>query len=148
MLACKTARSCSSSENVAFNERSNFSIMRLRMRSRLRSFRGPKATTLQNADGYQICQGRDCITTYVCSGNICIIQIVPLYSDAIVSFGFDCHPVLACILRCEAKQFGGNCNATNAIAERKQKCGVPSLKLAERSIFWPGILKTTGGCSG
>ena len=49
-FTCRTARSCFPSEKVDLNDKSNFSMTKFRMRSRLRSRRGPNATTLRYAE--------------------------------------------------------------------------------------------------
>ena len=127
-FTCKTARICFSPENVDINDRSNFSMMRFRIRSRLLSPRGPKATTLRNA--VDVRTGKE---SKLPSGTN-ISQNIPLYCNRNPALGFDLHFVPACIL------LSGGLT--------QQNCGAPSLKFDERSILPPGILRTTGACSG
>ena len=127
-FTCKTARNCFSPENVVLNDRSNFSMMRFRIRSRPRSPRGPKATTLRNAVDVRTSKESKHPSRTNTSQNI------PLYCDRMPALGFDLHFVPACIL------LSGGLT--------QQNCGAPSLKFDERSILPPGILRTTGACSG
>ena len=127
-FTCKTARICFSPENVDLNDRSNFSMMRFRIRSRPLSPRGPKATTLRNAVDVRTSKE----SKHPSGTNIS--QNIPLYCNRNPALGFDLHFVPACIL------LSGDLT--------QQNCGAPSLKFDERSILPPGILRTTGACSG